>query len=68
MSEKKFGIRVTLPQGDALAKSHLLDNFESFRWFESEQRRDKEFVLMNERYVYLRQGDNQTQVLTKVER
>jgi len=68
MSEKKFGIRVTLPEGDAMAKSHLLDNFEYFRWFDSERRRDREFEQMKERYVYLRQSDNQTQVLSKVER
>ncbi len=68
MGEKKYGIRMTLPDGDALAKSHLLENLESYRWFESEQRRDREFEQMMERYAYLRQSDNQTQVLTKVER
>lgn len=68
MSEKKYGIRVTLPEGDAMAKSHLLENMEYFRWFSSQRRRDREFEQMMERYAYLRQGDNQTQVVTKVER
>ncbi len=51
-----------------MAKAHLLENLEYFRWFASERRRDREFEQMQERYVYLRSGDNQTQVLTKVER
>ncbi len=68
MPEKKYGIRVTMPEGDAMAQSHLLENFEYFRWYESAERRDKEFDQMNERYVYLRKSDNQTQILEKVER
>ncbi|KAA3630048.1 MAG: hypothetical protein DWQ09_01575 [Proteobacteria bacterium] len=68
MTDKRFGIRVVLPEGDAMAKAHLLENLEYFRWFASERRRDREFEQMQERYVYLRSGDNQTQVLTKVER
>lgn len=68
MIEKKYGIRVTLPDGDAMAQSHLLEGFEAYRWFESAERRDRELELMKTRYAYLRRGDNQTQHLTKVER
>lgn len=69
MNQGKYGIRVTLPNGDSMGLPHLLgDNFEYFRWFESPQRRDREFEQMSHRYAYLRRGDNQTQVLTKVER
>lgn len=68
MSEKKYGIRVTMPEDDSMAKSHLLEGFEYFRWFESAERRDREFEQMSERYVYLRKSDNQTQILEKVER
>lgn len=68
MSEKKYGIRVTMPEGDAMAQTHLLEGFEYFRWFESAARRDKEFDQMSERYVYLRKSDNQSQILEKIER
>ncbi|GAB4354230.1 MAG: hypothetical protein Kow006_19820 [Gammaproteobacteria bacterium] len=68
MNEKKYGIRVTLPEGDAMAKSHLLEGFEYFRWFDSATRRDREFEQMSERYAYLRKSDNQSQILEKVER
>ena len=66
---KKFGIRVTLPPGDTMALSHLLgDNWEGFRWFDSEQERDAAYEHMIRQPGYYRQGDKPTQVLEKVAR
>ena len=40
-AERAWGIRVSLPPGDTLRKV-LGDEWESFRWFETEQERDIE--------------------------
>ena len=38
---KRFGIRITLPEGDPMGKSHLLgEDWESFRWYETEEQRE----------------------------
>ncbi len=69
MSAKRYGIRVMLPPGDPLAGEHLLGSgWEYYRWFEQREARDRAFAQMSERYLYLRRGDDQSQVLAKVER
>jgi hypothetical protein len=66
---KRFGIRVTLPEGDTLRSAHLLGpEWESFRWFDHEEDRDKAYEEMLRHPDYYRKGDIATQVLTKVEK
>lgn len=66
---KKFGIRVTLPAGDCMQASHLLgENWEGFRWFDSERERDLAYQQMQRQPGYYRYGDVPTQQLEKVSR
>jgi len=66
---KKFGICITLPDGDTLRAPHLLGaDWESFRWFNSAAERDKAYDEMLRHPEYYRKGDIATQVLTKVEK
>ena len=65
---KKYGIRITLPKGDPMALPHLLgENWESFRWYDTEQQRDRAWEEMNQRIPYYRMGDVPSRVLSKVE-
>jgi hypothetical protein len=66
---KSFGIRVTMPPTDPMRKSHLLgEDWEAFRWFETEAERDTAFDNMDRDIVYYRDGDNPSQILSKIER
>lgn len=65
---KKYGIRVTLPEGDVMAMEHLLgSNFESYRWYDSEEERDAALYDMQRHMPNYRPNDFATQVLEKVE-
>lgn len=70
MAEKKpYGIRITLPLTDPMRAPHLLgEDWEALRWFDTEEERDAVFEDMNRRIEYYRNGDEPSQVLTKVER
>ena len=66
---KKFGIRITLPPGDTLSVAHLLgENWEGFRWFDTEDERDAAYRDMIRQPGYYRAGDTPTQQLEKVSR
>ncbi|MFQ5548800.1 MAG: hypothetical protein ACE5FV_10940 [Woeseia sp.] len=66
-TERRFGIRVTLPPGDTLAR--LIGNdWEKFHWYASEAERDAAFDQMAIRHGYYRVTDNPTQVLEKIVR
>jgi hypothetical protein len=66
---KRFGIRITLPEGDTMSAAHLLGpGWESFRWFESAAQRDRAFAEMQRQLPIYRRHDRITQVLEKVER
>ena len=67
--KKKYGIRITLPEGDPMRAPHLLGpDWESFRWFATREERDRAFEEMQEHLEYYRNGDEPSQVLEKVER
>lgn len=66
-SDRRFGIRVTLPEGDTLRKV-LGDDWERLHWFASEVERDNAFDAMAIRHGYYRDTDNPTQVLEKIAR
>jgi len=66
---KKYGIRMTLPEGDFLSSTEFLgENFETFRWFDSEEARDKALREMQRHMPNYRRQDYATQVLEKVEK
>jgi hypothetical protein len=65
--ERRFGIRVTLPETDTLRKV-LGDNWERFHWYASAAERDAAFDNMATRHGYYRKTDSPTQILEKVTR
>lgn len=65
---KKFGIRVSLPEGNTMAMEHLLGkDWESFRWYSSAEKRDSAFEDMQRQPRNYRIGDTIKQVLQKVD-
>lgn len=66
-AERKYGIRVTLPQGDTFARM-LGDDWERIHWYATEEERDSSFENMATRHGYYRKTDNPTQILEKIVR
>ena len=66
-SERRYGIRVTLPKNDTLTRI-LGDDWERMHWYESEGDRDRAFSNMATRHGYYRDTDTPTQILEKVSR
>lgn len=66
-TERRWGIRVTLPQGDTMRRV-LGEDWERLLWYPSEASRDRAFDRMAERHGYYRASDTPTQVLEKLER
>jgi len=66
-SEKRFGIRVSLPANDTFSKI-LGDDWECIHWYTSEYERDSAFENMATRHGYYRTTDSPTQVLEKIVR
>lgn len=65
---KRYGIRITLPPGDPLRAAHLLgENWEAFRWFETQKARDNVLTDMQSQLAYNRRGDSPTQILEKID-
>jgi hypothetical protein len=65
--KKRYGIRITLPQGDPMRAPHLLGpDWESYRWFETAEERDRALADMQAQLEYYRAGDLPSQVLSKV--
>ncbi len=58
-----------MPSTDPMRRSHLLgEDWEAFRWYETEAERDAAFENMSREIVYYRDGDKPSQILTKIER
>ncbi|MEA5445436.1 hypothetical protein VCB98_06350 [Gammaproteobacteria bacterium AB-CW1] len=70
MSEqKRYGIRITLPQGDPLALPHLLgSDWESFRWYRSAEERNRAMEDMGREHQFSRKGDIPSITLEAVDR
>ncbi len=66
-AERRFGIRVTLPQTDTFARM-LGDNWENIRWYATEEERDLAYQSMATRHGYYRNTDSPSQVLEKIAR
>lgn len=57
-SNKRFGIRITLPEGDPRRSPHMLGpNWEAFRWYASPEERDRAMAEMQAEHAYSRRGD-----------
>ncbi len=65
--ERRYGIRVTLPDGDTL-RNLLGDDWERLHWFPTEAERDRAFDNMAQRHGYYRDTDSPTQVLEKLDK
>jgi hypothetical protein len=66
---KRYGIKITLPPGDALTAPHLLgQDWEGHRWYDTEAERDRAYEQMLERPPYYRLDEDPTQTLVKVQR
>ncbi len=66
-TERRFGIRVTLPPGDTFQRL-FGDDWEMLHWYASEAERDTAYEQMAKRHGYYRGTDNPTQVLEKLVR
>lgn len=66
-AERRFGIRVTLPDGDTMRKI-LGNDWERLHWYRSEAERDLAFQNMATRHGYYRNTDSPTQILEKLAR
>ncbi len=68
-TNKRFGIRITLPKGDPMAMPHLLgSDWESHRWYDSPQARDRALEDMMSEHPFSRQGDRPWIVCEPIER
>nr|WP_207146430.1 hypothetical protein [Ectothiorhodospira mobilis] len=68
-SVKRYGIRMTLPEGDTFRAPHLLGpHWEEIQWFDSARARDEALERMRNPPAYYRRGDAATLVYEKVER
>ncbi len=65
--ERRFGIRVTLPDTDTL-RNILGDDCERLHWFPTESERNAAFTKMATRHGYNRNSDTPTQILEKIAR
>jgi hypothetical protein len=65
VSDNRFGIRVSLPEGDTF-RSLLGEKWEQVHWYSTEPERDRAFDNMAERHGYYRNTDTPTQVLVKI--
>jgi len=67
LSDRMFGIKVSLPSGDTFS-TLLGKDWEQVHWYNSEQERDQAYDQMATRHGYYRQTDTPTQVLVKIVR
>ena len=66
-TDRKFGIRVTLPESDTFSRM-LGSDWENIHWYPSREARDRAFDNMARRHGYYRKTDTPTQKLEKIER
>lgn len=66
-AERRFGIRVTLPEGDTFANIIGAD-WERVHWYATEEERDAAYDNMAKRHGYYRTTDAPTQRLQKIVR
>ena len=67
VTDRRYGIRVTLPPSDTL-RNVLGDDWERLHWYADAGERDRAYEAMAKRHGYYRNSDTPTQVLEKIER
>jgi len=65
--EKRFGIRLSLPPGDTLARL-LGQDWETLHWYATEGERENALDRIRGKHSYSRPGDFPTYVCTRVAR
>ena len=69
MMEKRFGIRIEMMPTHTLRAAHLLgQDWDSMRWYASEQERDHALADLQRGITYYRNGDAPNLVWSKVDR
>ncbi len=64
----RYGIRITMPATDPMNAPHLLgEEWEAFRWYDTEVERDHAFNVMQRQPGYYRRGDSPSVILEKVD-
>jgi len=66
-TERRFGIRVTLPPSDTL-RTIIGDDWERLHWYSSAAERDRAYANMATRHGFYRDSDTPTQNLEKISR
>lgn len=68
MSDRKYGIRITLTQENPMRAEHLLGNdWESVRWYDSAAARDEAYDDVTRHMPNYRRGDHTAQVVERIE-
>lgn len=68
-SQKRFGIRCTLPPDDPMSAPHLLGpGWEAFRWYAGTRERDEALEGFSREHLYSRRGDRPSVIYTPIER
>lgn len=66
---KRYGIRITLRQNDPMRAPHLLgENWESFRWYDSADERDRAMAEMQRHLPYYLDDEQTSQILKSVKK
>ncbi len=64
----KYGVRMTLPEGDPMRAAHLLgEDWAGERWFDTEEAREAFIRSMEHKFIYYRVGDKPSLVIERVE-
>ncbi|WP_290651858.1 hypothetical protein [Aquisalimonas sp.] len=68
-TEKRFGIRLSLPEGDPRRAAHLLGpDWEAYRWYATVQERDQALADMTGQHPYYPRGERPSVRCEPVER
>lgn len=67
--EMRYGLRVRMPDNDPLSAAHLLgESWNTEKWFETEEDRDRAQRMMEEQPPYYRKGDTPSVIIEKIDR
>ncbi len=68
-TDKRYGIRLTLPEGDPRGGEHLLGpDWEAFRWYATAEERDRQLADMKAQHPNYQRGERPSVRCEPVER
>lgn len=68
-SKKHYGIHCSLPPDDPMSAPHLLGpDWEAYRWYDTEEERDRDFEDYRREHIYSRRGDKPSVIYAKIQR